>query len=268
MIYAKVVDAKGNQLTNAGSMLAVFNGSNCSGVTSLIAGPAGSIFQLAAFANQTPVSGMSYKFFDGTSGQITTLAENYNFVYGSITGSIINPVTLHMVKTQSIPVYNGWTWISFNVLPGDDTWGTLLSNYAGQDNDVIIGTKGSATYYGGHWWSSSPDFRPEAGVMYLIGTGSAFTLTATGYPAPTPVNFNLVTGWNWIGCPDATSTTLSGMMLGASFSNNDLIISQTAQNGTYWGGVWYNTTGANFPIVPGRGYHLYHNGPSQTVPLQ
>jgi hypothetical protein len=77
-----------------------------------------------------------------------------------------------------------------------------------------------------------------------------------------------VKGWNWIGCPDASNTTLTAMMPGMTSSDNDLIISQIGQSGTYYGGVWYNTTGATFPIIPGMGYLLYLNGQAQVVPLQ
>jgi hypothetical protein len=227
------------------------------------------LFQLTAYANLTSVSGLSYKFFNGATGQIFTLAESYNFTGDGITGSILSPITLHVVKTQTIPIYAGWTWISFDVLPTDNTWGTLLAGYQASDNDVIIGTQGSATYYGGFWYPSSVNFTPQAGARYLISSGTATNLTATGYPAPTPTNFSLVTGWNWIGCPDANNTTLTTMMPGMSSSNNDMIISKTGQSATYYGGIWYTSNGSSdFPIVPGRGYLLYHNGTAQTVPLQ
>jgi hypothetical protein len=57
------------------------------------------------------------------------------------------------------------------------------------------------------------------------------------------------------------------MMPGMRSSDDDVIISQASQIGTYWGGVWYNTTGANFPIVPGMGYLIYVATP-QSVPLR
>ena len=251
-------------------MLALFNGTNCAGVANPITGPNNTIlFFITVYSNQTPSNAWSYKFFNGATGQIYTLAENYNFASGSITGSIVSPITLHIIKTQTIPVYAGWTWISFNVLPADNTWGTLLKSYQASDNDVIIGTTGSVTYYQGVWYASSVNFTPQAGVMYLISSAVATNLTATGYPAPIPTNFSLVKGWNWIGCPDASATTLTTMMSGVTFSDNDLIISQTGQSATYFGGRWYTSNGASaFPIIPGMGYLLYINGQAQTVPLQ
>ena len=270
LVYAKVLDENGNPITAYGSKLAAFNGSSIAGVATPFAGPGGTtLFYLNVFANQSSVSGMTYQVYNAATGVTSTLDETYNFSSGVTTGTIVNPIVLHIVRKQLIPVYAGWTWISFNVLPADNTWGTLLSNYQGADNDVIIGAGGSATYYGGHWYPSSPDFTPQAGVMYLISSGTATNVTATGYPAPTPVNFSLVNGWNWLGCPDASATTLTAMLSGVSFNNNDLIISQTGQSATYYGGIWYTSTGSSaFPMAPGTGYLLYINGRAQTVTLQ
>jgi hypothetical protein len=59
------------------------------------------------------------------------------------------------------------------------------------------------------------------------------------------------------------------MMPGMSSINNDLIISQAGLSATFYGGIWYTSNGSSsFPVSPGKGYHLYHNGPAQTVPLQ
>jgi len=251
-------------------MLGVFGGTNCAGVGTPIAGPSNStLFYFPVYATQSSVSGLSYKLYNGATGRVFTLVESYNFADGAITGSIANPITLHATTTQSLPIYDGWTWISFNVLSTDNTWGTLLANYQATDNDVIIGANGSATYYGGTWYPSSGNFTPQAGVMYLISSSSATTLQAVGYPAPIPTNITLVSGWNWIGCPNGTNTTLLAMMPGMISSNNDLIISQTGQSATYYGGIWYTSTGSSaFPIAPGAGYLLYLNGSGQIVPLQ
>jgi hypothetical protein len=59
------------------------------------------------------------------------------------------------------------------------------------------------------------------------------------------------------------------MFSAVAFNNNDLIISQTGQSSTFYGGIWYSSTGASsFPIIPGMGYLLYINGQAQVVPLQ
>jgi BspA type Leucine rich repeat region (6 copies) len=90
----------GNPITNTNSMLAVFNGTNCAGVATISAGPVGMLFQLPVYANQTVVSGMSYQFYDGTTGLISTLNETYSFTNGAISGSIVSPVTLHVTSSE------------------------------------------------------------------------------------------------------------------------------------------------------------------------
>jgi hypothetical protein len=267
VIYAKVLDENGNPITAYGSKLAVFNGSSVAGVATPFAGPGGTtLFYLNVSANQSSVNGMTYQVYNAATGITSTLDETYNFASGVNTGTIANPIVLHIVNKQFIPIYDGWTWISFNVIPTDNTWASLLTRYQAADNDVIIGTKGSVTYYQGVWYPSSVDFKPEAGLMYMISSGKATTLQAVGSPATKPT-MSLVSGWNWLGCPGSTSTTLTAMMPSMRSSDDDVIISQASQMGTFWGGVWYNTTGATFPIVPGMGYLIYVATP-QTIPLQ
>jgi T5SS/PEP-CTERM-associated repeat protein/autotransporter-associated beta strand protein/predicted outer membrane repeat protein len=267
VIYAKVLDENGNPITAYGSKLAVFDGNSVAGVASPAGGPGGTmLYQLTVFANQSSVNGMTYQVYDAATDVTSTLDETYNFSSGVNTGTIDNPIVLHVISKQIIPIYDGWTWISFHVMPTDNTWETLLKRYQPSDNDVIVGTKGSVTFYGGIWYPSSSDFKPESGVMYMISSEKSATIEAVGSKAPLPT-LTLVSGWNWVGCPHSTSTTLLALMPSMQSSNNDVIISQESQMGEYSGGVWYNTTGDDFPIVPGMGYLIYLKTP-QTVPLK
>jgi T5SS/PEP-CTERM-associated repeat protein/autotransporter-associated beta strand protein len=268
VIYAKVLDENGNPITAYGSKLAVFDGNSVAGVASPAGGPGGTmLYQLTVFANQSSVNGMTYQVYDAATDVTSTVDETYNFSSGVNTGTIDNPIVLHVISKQIIPIYDGWTWISFHVMPTDDnTWETLLKRYQPSDNDVIVGTKGSVTFYGGIWYPSSSDFKPESGVMYMISSEKSATIEAVGSKAPLPT-LTLVSGWNWVGCPHSTSTTLLALMPSMQSSNNDVIISQESQMGEYSGGVWYNTTGDDFPIVPGMGYLIYLKTP-QTVPLK
>jgi hypothetical protein len=267
VIYAKVLDENGIPITAYGSKLAVFDGNSVAGVASPVGGPGGTtLYYLTVFANQSSVNGMTYQVYDASSGVTSTLDETYDFRSGVNKGTINNPIVLHIVNKQMISIYDGWTWISFHVLPIDQTWASLLQRYQPSDNDVIIGTKGSVTYFGGEWYASSPDFKPEFGVMYMISSEKSATIEVVGSKAPSPT-LSLVSGWNWVGCPHSTSTTLLAMMPSMQSSNDDVIISQSSQMGTYWDGVWYNTTGDDFPIVPGMGYLIYVATP-QSVPLR
>jgi hypothetical protein len=267
LIYATVVDENGAPITAVGSKLAIFDGSSVAGVASPYAGPNNTtLFYLTVYSDQASVSGMTYQVYNAATGTVSILDETYNFSSGVNTGTILNPITLHVLRTQSIPLYQGWTWTSFNVIPSDGTFGTLLKGYNASDNDVIIGTKGSATYFAGVWYPSSSNFKVEAGAMYMISSTKNTTLTAKGQ-VPAKPSVTMVTGWNWIGYPDTSNTSLANLFNGAQYSNNDCIMDQNGNISTYWGGVWYSNTGATYPIKPGLGYLLYLTTP-QTIPMK
>ena len=265
--FAQVLDGNGKPVTNGGSLLGVFNGTNCCGIAALSPGPNGPLFQTPVYSDQSMVTNMSYQFYNGLNGQITKLAESFSFNNGAITGSISQPLPLHLSRNQTIALNNGWTWISLNVTSFDGTWGTLLSGYTGGNNTVIVGGEGLVTYYNGVWYPSAPSFIPVAGAMYKIFSATATNLTATGFPSSQPSSLSLVNGWNWIGCLDATNTSLQQMLPSVTFSNNDIILSQTGQSSTYYGGIWYNNSGETngFTISPGCGYLLKFQGTNQTV---
>jgi hypothetical protein len=207
---------------------------------------------------------LAQEYAMGANPVIPDSASDGGVIEGGISRRRAEPF---VVNYQLIPVYDGWTWVSFSVLPADRTFDSLLGNKSVSNDDTVVGANGSATYYNGVWYPSSPDFQVEAGAMYEIGSGGTKTLVATGQ-RPDTVTVNLVSGWNWIGCPDAASTTLTDMLAGVSFSDNDMVISQNSQVATFYHGSWYMTTGrGGFPIFPGMGYLLYLNSP-QTVPLK
>ena len=259
VIRAKVLDENGNPITAYGSRLAVFNGNSVAGVASPFSGPGGStLFTLTVYADQSPVKGMTYKVYDAATGNISTLDETYDFTDGVQTGSIANPIILHIVKRQSIELYEGWSWVSFGVVPSDGRVATLLKNHAASNDDVIIGTKGSATYYEGVWYPSSEDFRIEAGRMYLISSSRTTTLTVTGQSAKRPMTMNLVHGWNWIGNPTLTDSAMDTLYGGIQPSDDDCMLDQDGNLSTFYQGVWYaNTPDGKFPMKPGKGYLLY-----------
>jgi hypothetical protein len=259
VIYAKVLDENGNPITAYGSKLAVFDGNSVAGVASPSGGSGGSmLYQLTVFANESSVSGMSYQVYDAATGNISILDETYDFTSGVNTGTIANPIVLHIVQRQSIDLYEGWSWVSFGIVPSDGSVATLLKNHAASNDDVIIGTKGSATYYEGVWYPSSEDFRIEAGRMYLISSSRATTLTVTGQSAKRPMTMNLVHGWNWIGNPTLTDSAMDVLYGGIQPSDDDCMLDQDGNLSTFYQGVWYaNTPDGKFPMKPGKGYLLY-----------
>lgn len=132
MIYARVLDATGNALTNAGSLLAVFEGTNCAGVASLSSGPNGSLFQLPVYSDQTPVAGLTYQIYNAESGQIFAATESYSFQSGSLSGSIVNPIALHESYLQPVPLWSNGFGYSVN-----SNSATILG-YSGTNSEVTI----------------------------------------------------------------------------------------------------------------------------------
>ncbi len=255
-VYAKVLDGSGNAITNSNSILAAFNGTTVVGVATPMAGPSNSVYYpLQVWSTQPSQAGLTYKIYNGATGQISTLAQTLNFQSSTSLGSISSPITLNISGIQSIPIVAGWNWLSFNVIPSDGSVGSLLSAYTPSDNDVIKGTEGSATYYGGTWYPSPSNFTIKAGRMYMLSSASAKTMTASGVPVQSPASVTLASGWNWVGCPLQSASALSTLWSKLQGFNNDVVVSQGGF-ATYSGGAWYpSTTGLQFS--PGAGYQIY-----------
>jgi hypothetical protein len=93
VVYATVVDASGNPMTNAGSLLSVSEYGTIVGVTPVSKGPKGPIYQLKVSSDRWQ-GDLSYSFYDGKADKIFQIGSGAGFESGSTVGSIIDPVTL------------------------------------------------------------------------------------------------------------------------------------------------------------------------------
>jgi len=183
---------------------------------------------------------------------------------GNAVGSLTDPIILHVCTSQNIDLAQGWNWVSFNVIPADQSVDTLLRNYTPQDDDIIKGSKGSAIYNQGKWYTSSDSFKIEAGRMYKITSDSDITLVALGVH-PAKVSLDLIKGWNWVGYSSQDEVTLEEWLgLLTTVANGDRLISSPLDGvtATYSAGTWYANKEAIFK--PGMGYLLYISNP-QTI---
>lgn len=107
VIYAEVLLNNTTLITNAGSELALFDGTNCAGYTTIVSGPApgGFEFFLAAYANVPLGPTMSYQFWNSGTGLLymTNIATTYTFTSGTGAGTAANPVTLNAVASVPEP---------------------------------------------------------------------------------------------------------------------------------------------------------------------
>ena len=258
-VIAQVLDTNGVPVTAPGSMLAAFNGTNVAGVAMITNGS--STFGMVVGAQQSSVSGMNYKVFNAQTGQVIPIAETLNFQSLVQQGSVSSPLTLHEVSTQNIPINQGWNWISFNTLPVSNSINTVMANYQAQDNDVIKGVGGSATYFGGTWYPSPSTFTVKPGQMYMLSSQATATLMVSGVPVASPTTIPLSAGWNWIGCPLQSAEPITTFLNAVTAVNNDTILTQESFE-TYSAGNWYNF-GGDFQFQPGAGFLLYVVTPQQ-----
>jgi len=258
-VIAQVLDTNGVSVTAPGSMLAAFNGTNVAGVSMITNGS--STFGMVVGAEQSSVSGMNYKVFNAQTGQVIPIAESLNFQSLVQQGTVSSPLTLHEISTQNIPINRGWNWISFNTLPVSNSINTVMANYQAQDNDVIKGVGGSATYFGGTWYPSPSTFTVKPGQMYMLSSQATTTLMVSGVPVASPMTISLSAGWNWIGCPLQSAEPITTFLNAVTAVNNDTLLTQGSFE-TYSAGSWYNF-GGDFQLQPGTGFLLYVATPQQ-----
>ncbi len=110
VIYAEVLLNNTTLITNAGSELALFDGTNCAGYTTIVSGPApgGLEFMLTAYADVTPGPTLSYQFWNSGTGLLymTNIATTYTFTSGTGAGTAANPVTLNAIASVPEPSTN------------------------------------------------------------------------------------------------------------------------------------------------------------------
>lgn len=253
-IYAQV-DREGSKIESTGSRLAAFQSNAVAGVAAPITGPGGiKLYQMTVWSNSTSAT-LPMKVYDAGSDEVLDIQETLAFTANGVLGTIAAPVLLHVrppTVDQVIPLVQGMNWISFNALPASHTVSSVLSQHTPQDNDLIKGTQGTATYFGGTWYPTS-GFTLEPGWMYILrrqAAGSA-NLTVTGEPVDTTASIPLVAGWNWLGYNPQAPRQISQALAGLSPSNNDLIKGQYNGSATFFDGEWY---ASSYELSPGRGY--------------
>jgi hypothetical protein len=99
VVYATVVDASGNPMTNAGSLLSASEYGMLVGVTPLSNGPKRPLYQLKVSSDNWQ-SDLTYSFYDGKADQVLQIGTGPGFESGSTVGSIVEPVSLTLKRTN------------------------------------------------------------------------------------------------------------------------------------------------------------------------
>jgi hypothetical protein len=236
----------GSQLTAAGSRLTATKNGVVRG-RATIGGD--NLFSLSVGSNSTTESDLDLELYDASTQNTYSLPTTFNFNSASSFGTVGSPVELQATASLTIPVNAGYSWISFNVLPEDNSLKNVM-NYSKTDEDVIFTQLDNSTYFDGEWYGFT---NLEKGKMYNLftQTGTPGSITITNQPLVKNTPINIQAGYNWIGYPLINSNSVSQALAGISLSNEDVIFNQV-ENATYFDGLWYD----DIVLNPGKGYIL------------
>jgi len=150
----------------------------------------------------------------------------------------------------NIPVKaNGYTWMSFNVLPVNPTLNNVL-NYSAKEGDIVFSQTDFSEYASPDWVGLNT---LEKNKMYKLYTSSnaASTISINNQVLTQNTAISIKTGFNWIGCSLINSASIGDALSGLSVNAGDIISSQT--DFAEYDGGWVPS---DMQLVPGRGYIL------------
>ncbi|GAB5558937.1 MAG: hypothetical protein SynsKO_05840 [Synoicihabitans sp.] len=256
ILHATVRTQAGGIVSHPLSLLSAWKGEEIRGVAQIFDGPAGKQFQLNVFSNENTESGLTYRVFDGATGEILEVGPSVDFENDAVSGSIGSPLELSDIGSLTINISNGWNWISTNIAPSDPNVGQAMATYNAGNDDLIKSSSGSTTYFGTQWFPD--DFQIETGRLYKLLRNSLLTVVEeveiTGAPADASQPIPLVAGWNWVGFNAGSTASSSSMVHSSGFANDDVVKGQFG-SATYFNGQWFGSP-QSFQLVPGRGYQL------------
>jgi hypothetical protein len=255
-------------------LLAAFIGEECVGVVSPRYVSTSNTYMtfMTVYGNSAHAGkDITFKLWDASTGYIYSSLEYIKnnavatVAFGSlkIEGTIASPIihnALNIVE-QSIPLANGWSWISVNV---ENTNSTLINQFKTNISDAGLQLKGNAGYfdYSNSQWAGSLSAINNTS-MYSVKTGRAHDLKMNGRPVnPAVTPLTLTQGWSWIGYTPQftlpTNSALAGInaQVGDQIKDHDSYRMYSGANG-WIGNLDY--------MRAGKGYMYYSgNGAAQT----
>ena len=253
IVYAMVYDTSAKAYVEAdGALLGAFDkNGECRGVTEIMEGPAGRLFQLSVGVESETEKGIVLKVWNPTTGETIEIGETVGCNAEKQIGQIFEPIRFEVGALElEVSVKEGWNWIATGLVPADGKVGAVLAGLTFANNDVIKGVKSTATYYNGAWYPAS--FVVEAGKAYMLkkNAGGEESFVVSGEAMANGVA--VVSGWNWIGSTLTAQESVNALAHSAGFTNND-VIKSVKGSATYYNGKWYPDT---FKLDPGVGYKL------------
>lgn len=247
--------------TNPDDKLAAFVGGECRGIASLQYYPQIDRYYayLTLYSNVSSGEPIEFRIWNASAGKVhSDVLPRLTFISNGLVGSLNNPQIFNATDklSSSIPLVNGWNWVSFNLMmPDSNDLNKLLNNITLSDGDLIRDQTRFADYNTTGGWAGSLA-SPLAGIKpeqsYRLRISNRDTLEISGIevdPAKRPISLN--TGWNWIGFGSQRNLSVTEAFSSLNSTNGDLVKSQSqfALYDPVVGWVGNLTT-----LMPGKGY--------------
>ena len=253
IVYATVYDVSTKTFIEAdGAKLGAFDrNGECRGVSEIMDGPMGRLFQLSVGVESETEKGIVLMVWNPMTGEIVEIGQTVDCNPDKQIGQIFEPIRFDTGALElEVSVKEGWNWIATGLVPADGKVGSVLAGLTFANNDVIKGVKNTATYYNGAWYPASFVIEPGKAYMLKKSAGGEESLVVSGAAMANGVD--VVAGWNWIGSTLTVQTSVNALSHSEGFANND-VIKSVKGSATYYNGKWYPDT---FTLDPGGGYKL------------
>lgn len=240
-----------------GGALAAFVGNECRGMQQNgLTGPTGKwIFVLSCHSNQESGELLSFKYYDPDTGEIVDIIENINFESGMIINDQTIPFPMNGFFTSdiSLPVPQGWNWLSLNAFTQDMSANNILSSINAIDNDYIKNFTQSSTYYDGQGWSGSlNDLNNSDMFMTCLSEDGIIAFTGQAVdPVNNPIVLNQ--GWTWIAYSPNNELDIQEALISLNPQPGDYIKNQFHSSTYYDGFGWF---GKLSQLKPFDGYKI------------
>ena len=255
MTLTGVIQINGVEQQSTTLEVGVFCGEECRGT-----GLATYFFPTQRYVVQLLIFGetgdqLTFKLYDHALGHELNLTSPEAVTFNANGyGSLGNPYVLNFTggqseTTQTIGLYQGWNWLSFNVeITLDDLKSALLEALPGTAISIKSQTQNTSYNPNNNRWVGSLAW--DVSKMYMISVTAACEITLIGMPInPSEHSISIMNGANWIGFPHNSSMTLANAFAGFAV-NGDRIKSQT-NNALYNGIRWQGQLNT---LESGKGY--------------
>ncbi len=125
--------------------------------------------------NQANCEQLTFVFYNSDNDEVNTCYGTLGFVDGY--NMVINLDSPSPATTQDFSLINDWNWISFNVVPADNTVNTLFASLVPNDIHEIKWEGKDAQYWNPTWVGDLTNIQMNYGLKVFMNNPSAFSVT-------------------------------------------------------------------------------------------